>query len=153
MRVLIIEDDKNKLNQVTSFLKEIHTHLEVVEKYSYNSGLKEVLMQGEFDLLLLDMSMPTFDITSTESGGRPKPFAGKEILRKLKKKRLQIPTIVITQFERFGDAENMISLKELEQELVENYSESYIATVYYNSSEDKWKNELKKIMSEEHLIE
>lgn len=86
MKILIIEDDKNKLKQVTSFLRKIYINTEIIERYSYNSGIRELLTGSRFDLLLLDMSMPTFDITSVESGGRPKPFAGKEILRKLKKK-------------------------------------------------------------------
>ena len=152
MKILIIEDDKNKLKQVTSFLRKIYINTEIIERYSYNSGIRELLTGSRFDLLLLDMSMPTFDITSVESGGRPKTFAGKEILRKLKKKRIQLPTIVITQFERFGDVENTISLEELNQELIDNFSESYIATVYYNSSQDNWKNELKTYIVNEELL-
>lgn len=142
MKILVIEDDKNKLKQVRNFLEENIEECSILEKYSYNSGLKEVISKT-YDLLLLDMSMPTFDITNEEKGGRPKPFAGKEILRKMKRKRIAVPTIVITQFETFGDMENSISFNELDIELSKQYS-NYISAIFYSSSEKQWEQELLK---------
>lgn len=147
MRILIIEDDKNKLNQVRAVLEENLTNCFISEKFSYNSGLKEIT-SVEYDLLLLDMSMPTFDITKNESGGRPKQFAGKEILRKMSRRNINIPTIVITQFETFGDVENSISLNEMNRELSNKY-QNYKGAIFYSSSEKKWSNELLKCIKGE----
>ncbi|PFR16718.1 MULTISPECIES: response regulator [Bacillus] len=143
MKVLIIEDDQNKKKQILSFLEEAFKNVSIVDKHSYKSGLKEVVSK-QYDLILLDMSMPTFDITVSETGGKPMPFAGKEILRQMKRRSIRIPTIVVTQFEKFGDYEKSLNLDELNEELEKEYREIYVGTVYYNPASSSWREDLKE---------
>lgn len=51
----------------------------------------------------MDMSLPTYNITSTEGGGDKKPVAGKNIMKRMLNKKIFSPVIVITQFETFDD--------------------------------------------------
>lgn len=145
MKVLIIEDDKNKINQVTLTLKDRFPTFLIEQKFSFQSGLKAVLLK-EHDLILLDMSMPNFDITQTDDGGRPKAFAGKEILRQMKRRSIKIPVIVITQFEKFGEISNRTSVEELTEQLSTNYSINFKGIVYYNPAEKKWADDLIKLV-------
>ncbi|MDM7646955.1 response regulator [Leuconostoc falkenbergense] len=144
MKILVIEDDMNKLQNINKVLSE--KNHKITECYSYNSGLKAIIA-NYYDLLVLDMSLPTFDIKSSENGGRPKPFAGKEILRQLGRRQIKLKVIVVTQFEMFGDSQSPISLETLNNELREKYSSNYIGTVYYESSEKRWENQFLDILN------
>ncbi|SCY43066.1 response regulator [Lysinibacillus fusiformis] len=141
MRILIIEDDQNKRKQLVQYLNEIFNKPLLEYRLSYKSGLKEIISEN-YDLIILDMSMPTFDITNSESGGKPLPFAGKEILRQMKRRGICVPTIVVTQFERFGDYERSLNLEELKKELEEEYEGIYLDTVYYNPASSSWRKYL-----------
>lgn len=141
MKILIVEDDQNKKKQIISYLTEVLENTIIQSKLSYKSGLKEIT-NNTYDLIILDMSMPTFDITNLDSGGKVLPFAGKEILRQMKRRSNITPTIVVTQFERFGDYEKSLNLEELKKELEKEYEGIYIGTVYYNPASSSWRKDL-----------
>ena len=147
MTILIVEDDQNKLQQLRSFLANTHPLLKVVEKQSYQAGLHEVL-QGTFQLAILDMSMPTYDIRPGESGGRPRIFGGRELLQQMHRREIHTPVIIFTQFETFREADTTITVDELSHRLKADHPEIYIGTVYYNAALDSWKNSLESLMKE-----
>ena len=82
MNVLLIEDEDPKLEGIQKYLRERHPTFHVTVARSVKSGLAALRIQLP-DLLLLDMSLPTFDITESEPGGRPQGFGGIEIVRYL----------------------------------------------------------------------
>lgn len=142
MRILVIEDDENKLNQVTEILRSIKD-VHIISKRSYQSGLKAVIEDG-FDLIVLDMSMPTFDKSSSESGGRFRKFAGKEILAEIKRRKIHVKAILVTGFDTFGEGSTFITLKEMNSILLNNFSDIYLGSIFYNASETNWTEELVK---------
>jgi CheY-like chemotaxis protein len=141
MRILIVEDDQNKLKQLASFIMDRWPDFEITERRSYRSGLAEIV-SNHYDLILLDMSMPTFDKTPEESGGRTRIFAGREILWQMAKRDIRTATMIVTQFESFGEGVDQMSLSELEKDLETAFSTSYLATVYYNAAHENWKEAL-----------
>lgn len=141
MQVLLIEDDENKRGQLTAFIRERLPHAEIVTAASYHSGL--ACLQGRRpELLLLDMTIPTFDIGAEESGGRSRLYGGREILEQMDRFDIALPVIVVTQFDRFGDQENATTLHELDQQLATEFGDVYLGAVYYNSAREDWKTEL-----------
>lgn len=146
MSWLLIEDDSNKAKQISDFLTENYPLESVKICRSYQSGLKNIF-EGKYNLVLLDMSLPTFDISTEEDGYVHKQLAGQEILRELKRKRKNIKTIVVTQFESFGDTVSPLSLDALKQKLENMFPENYIGTVYYNASQSQWKKELRIMLN------
>jgi DNA-binding NarL/FixJ family response regulator len=147
MAILIVEDDQNKLQQLRSFLSDTHPHLEVVEKQSYQAGLHEVL-EGTFQLAILDMSMPTYDIKPGESGGRPRIFGGRELLQQMHRRGIHTPVIIFTQFETFREAGTTVTVDELSHRLKADHPDIYVGTVYYSAALDSWKSSLKLLMKE-----
>ena len=145
MKVLIVEDDQNKRKQIIDYIETIITNIKIISKYSYQSGLKAIL-EGGYDIVILDMSMPTFDITPQEPGGRPRPFAGKEILMQMSHRKVIIPVVVVTQFEIFGSSTNTVTLSQLDKELSLLYEGIYMGAIYYNASLDSWKNKLRILL-------
>lgn len=146
MRILIVEDNSNKLGQIREFLEEKYSNCLVEEARSFNSGVKKVF-ENNWDLVVLDMSLPTYEITYTESGGDKKPVAGKNIMKRMLNRKIYTPVIVITQFETFDD--DRISLESLNTEFEESFSQIWKGTVYYGN--DDWSFEFERLLDELNL--
>src|SRR5712671_1696051 len=101
MRVLIVEDDDNKRSRLIEFLGETLPSASIDIAKSFQSGLRQVRDKAA-NLVLLDMTLPTYDIGPDESGGNMHPFGGRDFLRQMKRLKVITPVIVVTQFETFG---------------------------------------------------
>ena len=141
MRILIIEDDENKRSQLLTFLEQDVPSAAVDTAGSLHSGLGK-LLSAKYDLILLDMTMPTFDVTADEGGGRPQPYGGRSLLRQMDRRGISTPVVVVTQFDRFGDADDALTLTELESELALGHPRIYRGSVYYNATVESWKGQL-----------
>jgi CheY-like chemotaxis protein len=141
MVILLVEDDEIKCGQILNVLKQDASIKGVTVAKSYRSGLERVLHE-RFDLVLLDMTMPTYEITLEEEGGRPRAFAGRDILRQMKRRAISMPVVVVTQFEKFGDGAEVKTRAELDRELWTAHSGTYRGMVYYNVTQEGWKDEL-----------
>lgn len=146
MNLLIVEDDQNKIKQLSKFIAINFPNISIVEKRAYQSGLEEIL-KNTYEFIVLDMSLPTYEISPTELEGPPKNFAGRDILHQMKRKHIYSPTIVVTQFEDFGERPNTISLEALNIELKTKF-DFYLGTVFYNASSDNWQKHLLKYLAE-----
>lgn len=69
MKALIIEDDANKLRAIHEFMQQ-HWQTSCTCKMSFHSGMK-ALYDESYDLLLLDMSMPMYDVTVHDAIFKP----------------------------------------------------------------------------------
>ena len=151
MRILVAEDDKKKGDQVSrhviAYCNDLGISAEVITKISYRSGLKECVTVRP-DILILDMTMPTFDVALGEPGGRPRHFAGRDILRELQRRGIVIPTIVVTGFDVIGEGKEQCTRAELTQELRENFPNAFRGTVFYTTSESDWKVHLTDILQQ-----
>lgn len=141
MKILIIEDDKNKLDQILQVLSANLKGSEIHSKFSYHSG-KKAILTASWDVIILDMSLPTYDISTVETGFHFRAFAGRDILGEMKRKKQLVKTIVLTQFETFGSGSERTTLAALTQELKRDYEGIFAGTIYYNASETNWKSEL-----------
>lgn len=140
MKILIVEDDSNKRSHLVRLVRETVPGVVIEERGSYQSGLAAAL-EDPFDLLILDMSMPTYDVR-TGSGGTHRHFAGRDILRELQRKRRKTRAIIVTQFESFGSGGNRRTLDELKAELSALYADVYDSTVYYHAGQSDWREQL-----------
>jgi CheY-like chemotaxis protein len=143
MKILLVEDEESKRLQVTELLKQRFDDSEIVEARSLNSGLKSVAA-SQYDLIIVDMTMPTFDIGSDEEGGRPQAYGGREMLRYIARKGIATPVIVLTQFDRFGKVPDQHSIEELDGELRRDHATNYVGSIRYNVAVDTWRSELVK---------
>jgi CheY-like chemotaxis protein len=145
MRVLIVEDMSEKADDLERFIKSEFSAEKVQVARSYHSGLRAAL-SANADLMLLDMTMTNFDRTVREDGGRPLPFAGKEILRQLQREDVHLPAIVVTNFDRFGEEAEEVTLQQLKSELEARFAD-YLGTVQYRSNVDEWKSQLRDLIA------
>lgn len=139
--ILIIEDEQRKLDSLTSFLKSEFPNIRCEEKRSYNSALREIIENhSKYILLLLDMSMTTYDVSVEESGGIPEPLAGKNILDAMFLNEIYTKVVVVTMYESFVGKK----LKTFDTELKKCYPDNYIGYVFFSYNNTDWKLNLKK---------
>ena len=146
MNLLLIEDDNNKSKQIINSIQEAYfNNVNISEAHSFQKGMKKIRTEN-YNCLLLDMTLPTYDIETNHSGGTTKKFGGIAILDEMKMREIYLKTIIITQFDTFGEGKNLITIKELREQLKRDFSENFEEIIYYNSSLTTWRDKLIKIL-------
>jgi hypothetical protein len=143
--LLLVEDDEQKLDQIRLFLGESFPEYELSVQRSFQSGLKAI-SENPPTLLLLDMTLTTFDIGQDEEGGRPRPYGGREILEHMEEGGIAVQCIVVTQYSAFGTTSNKMTLADLDHELSTLFPGIYRGTVYYHAATESWKGTLRDMI-------
>lgn len=147
-RYLLVEDESPKIRHITKFLEKLEPSVSILVAKSVSSALDKI-EEVHVDLIVLDMSLPTFDVGHGEAGGRPQGTGGIEILRNLKFLGLKTPVVVLTGYEAFqGDKGGAVELSEIKAELLNEFRENLLGVLHYNSTLDEWKIELKSVLTE-----
>ena len=111
MRIIFIEDHPLKQAQINKYINERFPETDIINKNSYISGLKELIHNYDnYDLLLLDISMPNYDISSDDSGGDWMPLAGKKILKEMYLRDIPTKAVVVTMHGSFDDGTRITEL-------------------------------------------
>ena len=145
MRLLLIEDDEYKAAQIGAFLKTEEYEVDV--RKSFHSGMRAIL-SGQYDILLLDMSIPTFDSVDTNGTNRHRPFGGKDVLQELQRLEKDSPVVVITQYSVFGEGRDNVTLNTLDQSLKKDFEAIYKGMIHFDASSMDWSTRLKVILKE-----
>lgn len=146
MKLLLIEDDENKRTQILEFLSVAFPECETTIAASLMSGVRKARAQSP-DLILLDMTLPNYDVRDGEMGGGMHAFGGLEFLKQSRRLRIGSKIIVITQFETFGHPPNVKDLPELDAEMKSSFSPQYIGAIYYHASMEDWATKLYELIS------
>ncbi len=138
MKVLLVEDEDPKRDAVVAMLTAEFVGVEVQMARSVRSAIAEI-RASQPGLLLLDMSLPTFDIAPGEPGGRPQSFGGIEVLRFLDSADINLPAIVITAYEAFPKANgNPIGFEVLAGELRRDYPALFKGLIHFDPILGEW---------------
>lgn len=116
--VLLVDDEKLIQRSLEKTL--LRAGFDVLTAPDCPSGLEAFSQNADsVDIAVLDLNMPGFD-------GVPKPDAGFDLLDELKKKKADLPVIVLTAYDEVGKAKDAVSrganaffVKGREQGLVE----------------------------------
>lgn len=135
-KILLVDDDDYKIANIKSFLEE-EKEYDISIENALNPGLRRLLKE-KFDLILLDMSMPTFKITESKSFNS---FGGIDFLKEMRRKKNRTPVIIVTQYEIFGEGISRKNAETIDQECKEAF-ENYKGIVIYSSTKNTWKEKL-----------
>lgn len=141
MNILLADDSEEKIKYIS---EAIHKHIEYTSldiAHSYNSTTK-LIRSNTYDLMILDMSMPVFDTKDNRVNQAPKPLAGRDIMSKLKYRNINIPVIIVTQFDIFGRLNDAVSLDNLTDDLASSFPNIFKGCVFYDPQGSKWQSEL-----------
>ena len=145
MKVLLVEDDRNKANTIMSFLQETYSDMNIEYAMSYQSGV-DVAISKQYDLLLLDMSIPNYDIDGDNSSEDTLKNGGELIIYELLDENVDFDCTIITQYETINDE----PLSVIDERLRKICGDKYHGYVQYQTYNEEWKKNLKKNI--DHVI-
>ena len=144
MLIYIVEDDPLKADSLSSFLKKIEPSATVEVFKSYNTGLFAIETL-EPDLIVLDMTLPTYDRSPAKRVGRIRPLGGYELLRKVRLRGASIPAVVVTMLEAFGEGEEEVSYEDMTKICSSEFDELFLGSIYFQLGTSNWQIELESI--------
>lgn len=147
MRVLLVEDEDPKRDHLLESLRRILPGIEVVTARSVRSAIAQFKATSP-DLVLLDMSLPTFDTAPDTSGGRPQGFGGRELMREVDRYGISVPVIVITAYGAFTEQGRNVNLDTLKKELLEEHPTTFKGVIHFSTLYRDWEAELEKLIVE-----
>jgi CheY-like chemotaxis protein len=142
VKIWLVEDDGFKRDKVRQCLQELFPGSEIDEARSAKSAFN-LLQETLPELIVLDMSLPTFDIGRGETGGRPQVFGGVEVMREMARRSIVVPVLIVTQYEVFG--EERVGIKELESRLFKEHPATFAGLVYYETASEQWKANFREL--------
>lgn len=141
MKALVVEDSPIKGRAVLELLSKAPGITSVLMERSYQGALRQI--QTELpDLIILDMTLPNFDVGPNIRTGKPRPMGGYDILRKLQRKRISTSVIILTQYESFDNGAQTLLLSELDQKCRNEFPLIYRDTIYFSPTNTRWSDEL-----------
>ncbi|MFA0312935.1 hypothetical protein BH581_02010 [Vibrio splendidus] len=148
MKICIIEDSQQKLDKIISLVNLRFPKEDIKTFGSYQSGLKYI-KSNHPELVILDMTLPTFDRIAGKREGRMRPFGGVDIMRKMQLKGIKSKVIVITQFSTFNDGDNKVDFSDLVLNCQKEFNSIFIGGVKFSHSTDHWQNDFDSIIKAE----
>lgn len=144
MKILFVEDEISKQKQIIAHLNNMFKNYQVSVEKSLMSGINRIHKEN-FDLVLLDMSLPLYDLCEdVYEINEFEAFAGIDLLEELNRIQFLGKVIVITAFDVIEDSEKKLNLQQLDEQMKRDYFNIYIGSIHYNSSSLEWKKELDK---------
>lgn len=141
MKILLVEDDGYKSTAIKQWIETEYRDARVELTVSYRDGCL-VALEGDYELLILDMSLPA----RTQKVGSAKDTivnGGELIIRELLDERVSFKAVILTQYETF----NGETIEAIDERLRQLCGESFFGCISYNSQDDSWKNNLQKILN------
>lgn len=138
-KILLVEDVLDKAEKIKKCVNREFPEIVIEECTSYHSALKEIFENYDsYSLILLDMSMSTYDQNIEEFGGVPEAMAGKRILEGMFLREIPTKVIVVTMYESFmGEG-----IKQLDILFKTDYSDFYLGYVFFSFNKTDWKKQL-----------
>lgn len=141
MKVVVVEDSPIKAQAVLDLLSRTPTVCEVALERSYQGALRRIQADPP-DLIILDMTLPNFDVQPGVRTGKPRPLGGYDILRKLQRKSVSTAVVILTQYESFDSGEETLTLEDLNRKCQVEFPSIYRTTIYFSPSNTRWSDEL-----------
>lgn len=131
MRVLLIEDEEHKRDEIIQYVKQVYDlYPDVVD--SVRSAIMKI-MEVDYDIIILDMALPTFGGDTADSNkGHDQAQGGIEVLRVLKLEKKSTKIILVTQYPDFYIGGIKVKLKDSPKIIFDKYNQEIIGAVLYH---------------------
>lgn len=144
MKLLLVEDDEHKMNDIISYINTLEKNIIVETARSVESGV-QAAVDNRYDLVLLDMTIPNFDITEKSDGGKSYKNGGEIIVKELIDEEVAFRCAVITQYETFNNE----TIDQISQRIRQLCGDDYLGYVKYSTNTESWRQGLKELI--EHV--
>lgn len=137
MKILIVEDDLFKSNALKDFIERHFVNSIIDVAKSYQTGCDAAFGEN-YNLLILDMTIPNFDVEDNENGGFTLKNGGELIMRELLDEDKKFDAVIISQYETFGGE----TIEQIDNRLKELCSSNYHGWITYSTSNNDWQEKL-----------
>ena len=135
MHVLMVEDDPHKKTDLAKCVTRRDWNLTCA--VSVNEA-KRLIRTESFDLLLLDMVLPTF----SQAGGGQQAQGGHDIMRTVAKYKAELPVILVTQYPDVEVQGATFPVKKSVSVLRYQYKVNLINAIHFDYKNQDWFAEL-----------
>ena len=154
--LLVVEDDEPKQRSIIGCLSEIvRSDVSIVSAESLTSAVA-VLSSQNVVFVVVDMSIPTFDLVKDRrGGGQPQGFGGADILRFIQSETETTKSVVLTQYEEFvlRQGETRKDPRGLEEALRSELDDRFFGVIHYAGQHGAWRQALREILERLALTE
>lgn len=139
MRLLLVEDDEFKASDLAKAATEVLGDVTVERAASVTSASRAIL-EEEYDICILDMSLPTFDLSGPGGGGSPQGQGGLDVLR-LAKHVVRSPAfLIVTQYPDIEIDRTDVPLHKAGKQLKAAFDAEVLGCVHYEFDSDAWRS-------------
>jgi CheY-like chemotaxis protein len=147
MQILVADDEGPKLDSVVNVVGSVFPEASVKTAMSVRAALA-LLRHGDVSLMVLDMSLPTFDVAQGEQGGRPQNYGGIELLRYMDFYGVVCPVVIVTQYDAFPDKGGHVDLVAIARRLRGEHPATFRDLIHYGGATDEvWRQRLVAVLS------
>ncbi|MBR9867556.1 MAG: response regulator [Oceanospirillales bacterium] len=147
MKILLIEDGDYKIERVCEYINSLNNSHSITVCKSYSSALQNIV-QENFDLAIIDMSLPTFDKSPDEAGGEFRTYGGLDLARQIKRRKINIDFLYLSQYKTFSDSDSSLTINDVNIQAENLCGPSYLGFIYYEHSGYDWKKTLGKTIKD-----
>lgn len=170
MKILIVEDGKDKRNNIRNAIKEMGFD-DIETAKTYFSARNKILSTKKYDLIILDMFLPDAKDDNKLNG-----LAGKDLVFDVMNEGINVPILVVTQYTEYTNSltnnkseydstpkilENVTYGKPVTDEKKEKYDctyyeglhqylssevPMYLGIIFYSNYIETWKNNLRNFI-------
>lgn len=145
--ILIVEDNPFKRDKLIEYFSNMSSNIIIDEAHSFTSAWQMIFFHNiQYDLFILDMSLPTHDINQNEDGGDFKAIGGRELARKIIRRKISTPFIFLTNYKVFSDTLYSYTFDELKNEMLDTYPGQCLDFIFYSTQSSEWREYISKIV-------
>ncbi|WP_294210581.1 hypothetical protein [uncultured Sphingomonas sp.] len=137
MNVLVVEDDEFKAADIVRLISEAIGSATITRAASVTSALRAITAGG-FPLVILDMSLPTFDLSGPGGGGSPQSQGGVEVLRLASRLASECVYLVVTQYPDIEIDGREVPLAKAAKQLSSRFKVNVKECLLYEFDRDDW---------------
>lgn len=144
-KVLIVEDDSFKLDDLRAFVEGSIKQATITQALDVASAVEELEL-NVFDLLIIDMALPSHPVIS--GGGSPLSLlsGGLELLFELRYMQRNDDCIIITQYPEIEISGRFFPVSSGVAAIREHFGIQIVACLEYSESSNEWKYDLEKLL-------
>lgn len=146
-RILLVEDDPYKEKGLREAMQEVANDIELALAVSVQTAVASV-RSSVFDLVVLDMALPSHDRSLGKGNPRQMPSGGLEVLLNLNEKQRRDPVIIVTQYPEIEINGQLISIEEVPDILPIIVDVELRGIVQYDEFAPEWRMKFQSIMRE-----
>lgn len=143
-QVLVIEDDQFKLDAVVRVL-EAEGNFEIHHAQSVQGALARI-GQSEFDLLILDMALPSHSVVAGESPPTSMLSGGLEVIMELSYLKRTDALVVLTQYPELEIEGELLPIRSAEEKLRTMFGTYIRGVILYEHQDAGWVDKLRALL-------